>query len=138
LAVRGQRNLAAETAEDLLGESYSPQAWLRFAIRTLRGGLMPYSRGSTGSLSKTNTPKTHSWTRRRGSLRTKRSGLRGCRTVVFSGRSSAQVEVVDLTHVRVDHRVSLGRQNSGARQPSSRSIGAEPLRRRAIVEEGSK
>ena len=32
-----------------------------------------YSLGSTGSLSKASTPNTHSWTRRRGSLWTKRS-----------------------------------------------------------------
>src|SRR6266478_5381451 len=32
-----------------------------------------HSRGSTGSLSRASTPKTHSWTRRKGSFRTKRS-----------------------------------------------------------------
>ena len=33
----------------------------------------PYSRGSTGSLSRARTPKTHSWTRLSGSRRTNRS-----------------------------------------------------------------
>jgi hypothetical protein len=32
-----------------------------------------HSLGSTGSLSRARTPKTHSWTRRSGSLRTNRS-----------------------------------------------------------------
>src|SRR6266480_4054261 len=32
-----------------------------------------YRRGSTGSLSRARTPKTHSWTRRSGSWRTNRS-----------------------------------------------------------------
>jgi hypothetical protein len=34
---------------------------------------MFYNRGSTGSVSSARTPKTHSWTRRNGSRRTKRS-----------------------------------------------------------------
>ena len=56
------------------GRAGAPRATRR-AIGSRRGlaGFLSYSLGSTGSLSNARTPKTHSWTRRSGSRRTKRS-----------------------------------------------------------------